>query len=1039
MKKVLLLIAWLTGIAPATLSAQSVSDPVINSTLTGTVIDSKSQTPLIGALVKIKGTTNQVLTDSKGKFNFKTGQKLPYILEAVYIGYKKQEIQAENSGPLLISLQENESQLNEVIVVGYGTQRKSDITGSVASISKALLAQPAASFDNLLQGTVPGIAVTQSSGQPGSTATIRVRGGNSISFGNAPLYVIDGFIIYNNNDYANTGASNGGGVNALSTINPSDIASIEVLKDASATAIYGSRGANGVIIITTKRGRRGHDEVSYNVYAGSQQVNKTLKLLNATQWGSLINDINTSTGNPKTFSDSALAALGKGSDWQNAAIRKAAQQNHELSFSGGDEKSRYLISANYFDQAGIILNTGFKRYSGRVNYERTVSERFKISTNVFGSQSIEDKLYGNAYNSINFQNTAFSNLLQVSPVAKIRNADGSYNTTSPYSANPTNPMRDIESTTNRTYLRRILGNAALEYKLFKDLTLKVTGGADLINTKQNYYSPSYAGSPAGGGSGYSAGGYASVGDLTATTWINENTLNYDHAFNNTHFLNVLAGYTMQHQKDESAVASAQKFPNDLTSFNNLNYASTAVLSISDGHQSSLNSYLGRVNYSYQHKYNVTLSVRADGCSKLGANNRWGYFPSLGVSWNAGKEEFARQWGTTLTDLKLRLSAGKTGNSEVPPYSALAALSPSNYYFNNTLVTGIAPTQISNPNLKWETTAQYNAGIDFGLIDSRINVTFDAYYKKTTDLLLNVPFPLYTGYASVLQNVGSVENKGIELSINSDNIKGKDFVWKTTVTFAANRNKILSLGAGTDYYFPLAPTGYVSPVIVKVGLPVGSFWGYNTNGLITAADLTKGIPTLTGVSQQAGDTKYVDTNGDGSITTADKHNLGTAQPKFSFGFSNTITYQGFDLSFLFQGSYGNKIFNFLQQKLEIPTLSLNASTTLLDRYSATNPNGKIAKATNAPVAQVTDRYIENGSYVKLKNLSLGYTFSRGFLEKVHAKSLRLYVTAQNILTWTKYTGLDPEVNFFDSDNTKQGIDYGAYPSTKTLLAGLNITF
>jgi len=1038
MKKVLLLVSWLSGIAPATILAQSVSDPVINSTLTGTVIDSKTQTPLIGALVRIKGTTNQVLTDTKGKFFFKTGQKLPYILEAVYIGYKKQEIEATSS-PLQISLVENESQLNEVVVVGYGTQRKSDITGSVASIPKTLLAQPAASFDNLLQGTVPGIAVTQSSGQPGSTATIRVRGGNSISFGNAPLYVIDGFIIYNNNDYANTGASNGGGVNALSTINPSDIESIEVLKDASATAIYGSRGANGVIIITTKRGRRGHDEVSYSMYAGSQQVSKTLKLLNATQWGSLINDINTSTGNPKTYSDSALAGLGQGSDWQNAAIRKAAVQNHELSFSGGDEKSRYLVSGNYFNQDGIILNTGFKRYSARVNYERSVSERLKISTNVFGSQSIEDKLYGNSYNSINFQNTAFSNLLQVSPVAKIKNADGTYNTTSPYSANPTNPIQDIASTINRTYLRRILGNASLEYKLFKDLTLKVTGGADLINTKQNYYSPSYAGSPGGSATGYSAGGYAAVGNLTATTWINENTLTYDHAFENKHFLNLLAGYTMQHQKDESAVASAQKFPNDLTSFNNLNYAGTAVLSVSDAHQSSLNSYLARANYSYLHKYNVTLSLRADGSSKLGANNRWGYFPSLGVSWNAGKEDFAKQWGTILTDLKLRLSAGRTGNSEVPPYSSLAALSPTNYYFNNALVTGIAPTQIANPDLKWETTTQYNAGVDFGLLSSRINVTFDAYYKKTTDLLLNVPFPLYTGYSSVLENVGSVENKGIELGITSDNIKNDQLSWKTTLTFAANRNKILSLGAGTNYYFPLAPTGYVSPVIVKVGLPVGSFWGYNTNGLLTSADVSKGVPTLTGVSQQVGDTKYVDTDGNGVISTADKHNLGTAQPKFTFGLSNTINYKGFDLTFLFQGSYGNKIFNFLQQKLEIPTLSLNASATLLDRYSTTNPNGTVAKATNAPVAQVTDRYIEDGSYVKLKNLSLGYTFSRNALEKLHIKQLRLYVTAQNILTWTKYTGLDPEVNFFDSDNTKQGIDYGAYPSTKTFLAGLNITF
>ncbi|WP_343668756.1 TonB-dependent receptor [Chitinophaga sp.] len=1038
MKKVLLLISLTLGLAPVTSYAQTVNEPVINSTLTGIVVDSKSQTPLIGALVRIKGTTNQVLTDNKGKFFFKTGQKLPYVLEAVYIGYKKQEIEATTS-PLTISLVENESQLSEVVVVGYGTQRKSDLTGSVASVNKGLLSQPAASFDNLLQGSVPGINVTQSSGAPGATATIRVRGGNSISFGNAPLYVIDGFIIYNNNDNVNTGASNGVGVNALSTINPSDIESIEILKDASATAIYGSRGANGVVVITTKRGKRGRDEISYSTYFGQQEVRKKLKLLNASQWASLINDINTSTGSAKTYSDSAIAALGAGTDWQSAALRKGPIQNHELSVSGGDDKSRYLISGNYFNQDGIVVNTGFKRYSGRINYERNIGDKLKISANVFGSQSIEDKLFGNAYNSINFQSTAFANLLQVSPVVPVYNANGTYYTASPYSSIPTNPIQDFKSTTNRTYIRRILGNASAEYKILKELTLKVTGGTDLINTKQNYYSPSYAGSPGGSSTGYASQGYASVGNIVASTWINENTLTWDHTINDKHFLNVLAGYTTQHQEDQSAVASAQKFPNDLTSFNNLNYAGTAVLSTSDAHESSLNSYLARASYSYNHKYNVTVSVRADGSSKLGKNNRWGYFPSLGVSWNAGRENFFRPASEVVNDLKIRASVGRTGNSEVPPYSSLAALSPSNYYFNGTLVTGIAPTQIANPDLKWETTTQYNVGLDAGFLNNRLTFTFDAYYKKTTDLLLNVPFPLYSGYASVLQNVGSVENKGIELSLSSDNIKNSSFTWKTTAVFAVNRNKILSLGQGTDYYFPLAPTGYVSPVIVKVGLPVGSFWGYNTAGLLTAADVAKGVPYLTGVSQQVGDTKYVDTNGDGTITTADKHYLGSAQPKFTFGLSNTLTYKGFDLSFFFQGSYGNKIFNFLQQKLEIPTLSLNTSATLLDRYSATNPNGKVAKATNAPVAQVTDRYVENGSYVKLKTLSLGYSIPRDVIRQLHISQLRVYVTAQNIWTWTKYTGLDPEVNFFDNDNTKQGIDYGAYPSTKGFLAGLNLTF
>jgi len=1008
-----------------------------NVLLTGKVFDERTKDPLPAAVVRIKGTTHSVVTDNNGAFKFVTGQRVPVTYIISYVGYKTLEINIDSYGHQDIPLQEANTQLNDVVVVGYGTQKKSDLTGSVASLPKAVLALPTVSFDNLLQGAVSGIAVTQSSGQPGSTATIRVRGGNSISFGNEPLYVIDGFIVYNNNDYTNTGASNGASVNALSTINPSDIESVEILKDASATAIYGSRGANGVVLITTRRGKRGSADVNYSTYVGRQQVSKKLGLLNAAQWASLVNDINVSDGKAKTFTDAQIAALGEGSDWQNAGLRDATIQNHELSISGGDDKNRYLISGNYFNQQGTLINTGFKRYSGRINYERIVNERFKVNTNIFGSQASSDKLFGSTYNSINFSG-AFPNLILSSPVAKIWNDDGSYNITSPYTTTPTNPLQDITATTNRSNITRVLGNISGEYRLLKELVLKVTAGADLLNTKQNYYAPSNTSAPAGSSNGYSAGGYASIGSGTAVTWLNENTLTWDHSFEDKHFLNVLAGYTTQFAKDESAVASAQKFPNDLTEYNNLSYASTALLPVSNAHQSTLNSYLARVNYSYKHKYNVTISERADGSSKLGANHRWGFFPAIGLSWNASQEDFFKPLSRNISNLKVRLTAGRTGNSEVPPYSSLAALAPTNYYFNGALVTGIAPLQIANPDLKWETTTQYNAGFDLGLFNDRVNFIFDVYYKKTSDLLLNVPFPLYTGYASSLQNVGSVENKGIELSLNTNNIKTKNFSWRSTLVFAANRNKVLSLG-GASSFFPLAPTGQVSPVIVQVGLPVSTFWGYSTNGLLTATDVSKGAPLLAGVSQQEGDRKYVDWNGDGVVTTTDKHNLGSAQPKFTFGFTNTLNYQQFDLSFFFQGSYGNKIFNLLQQKLEIPTLSLNASSTLLDRWSPTNPNGTFPKATNAPVAQVTDKYIEDGSYAKLKNITLGYTLSQGIVSRIHAKQLRVYVSAQNLFTITSYSGYDPEVNFYDSDNTKQGIDYGIYPPSRTFLAGLNVTF
>ena len=998
--------------------------------LTGRVTDAKSNDPLAGVVVHIKGTTHQVLTDEKGDFKFVTAQTVPIVYELSYVGFKPREVTVEDYSFKQITLDNNNKGLSEVVVVGYGTQRKSDITGSIASVPKGLLNLPATSFDNLLQGGVSGVSVTQSSGQPGSTATIRIRGGNSITFGNDPLYVIDGFISYNNNALSNSGAASGSKVNALATVNPSDIESIEVLKDASATAIYGSRGANGVIIITTRRGRKGTDEVNYSGYYGSQQASKKLSLLNGSQWASLVNDVNISDGVAKTYSDSAINAFGKGSDWQSAGLRTAPVQNHELSVSGGDDKSRYLISGNYYNQQGIVLNTNFIRYSGRLNYERNVSENFKIGTNLFVSKSAQNGLTGAAINSIT-PASAWATLLQTVPVIPIKNPDGSYNTNNPYLTTPTNPLKDIATTTNQSNLIRTLGNIYLEYKILSGLTLKVTGGVDLFNTKQNYYAPSNT------SGGYASGGVGSVGTVSSTSWLNENTLTYDHSIHDKHFFTVLAGYTTQSQNDESAVASAQKFPNDLTAYNNLAYGASAILPSSNSHSSTLNSFLGRVSYSYLHKYNITISERADGASVLGSNNKWGYFPSVGLSWNASQEDFFTPLASTVNNLKVRVSAGQTGNSNVPPYSSLASLSPTNYYFNNTLVTGIAPIQLANPDLKWETTTQYDAGLDLGLFKNRISVVFDAYYKKTTDLLLNVPFPVYTGYASVLENVGSVENKGIEISLNSDIIRSKDLVWHANIVFAKNENKVLSLGNGTQNFTPTAPTGQQSPVIVQVGLPLGTFWGYSTDGLLTADDIAKGVPLLTGVPQKVGDRKYVALNGHTSVTSVDKHNLGNSQPKFTYGFSNTVSFKGFDLSFLLQGSYGNKLFNQFEQLLEKPTLALNAAAALADRWTASNTSGTMPRATNSPVPQVIDRYVEDASYLRLKNLTLGYNLPKDILSKIHVKQFRVYVGAQNLFTITHYTGYDPEANYFDGDNTKQGIDFGVYPAVKTYLVGVNL--
>jgi len=759
--------------------------PIINSRLSGRVLDSATRQPIPGAVLRIKNITHQIATDDKGNFIFVTGQKLPYTLVVSYIGYVTKEVFATGS-PVEVLLKEDVKKLNDVVIVGYGTQNKRDVTGAISTVPKENLNQVSSSVDNLLRGSAPGVQVTQSSGQPGASASIRIRGGNSITGGNEPLYVIDGFPVYNDNASVSTGAGSGANVNALSTINPSDIESIEILKDASSTAIYGSRGANGVIIITTKKGKRGSNNVSYQAYYGEQKITRELPLLNGSQWAGLHNDILTSTGQQPSFTSDQIAALGQGYNWQQTAFRQAAVQNHELTFSGGDEKSRYAIAGNYFDQDGIVLNTNFKRYSVRVNYDRDVSTKFKIGINTTSSYSTTEGAAANTGNNNLSSPNVITNIITTSPAVPIRDQNGNYNLNNPYAATPDNPILDLLEVTNQTNITRSLGNFFGEYTLIPGLKAKVSLGADLISTKQNYYAPSNT------ANGYATLGYATVGAATVNTWLNENTLTYDKTIAKNHYLNVLVGYTTQYSKGEAETAGSKDFVSDATTYNSLQSGAQTLTPTSSAYSWALNSYLARINYSYEHKYNVTLSGRADGSSRFGAGNKWGYFPSAGVSWNASEEDFIKRV-SAISNLKVRFSAGETGNQEIGEYQSLATLSPINYDFNSALVTGFAANRLSNPNLKWEKTAQFDGGFDLGLLNSRINLVVDAYYKKTNDLLLSIPIPLSTGYSSSLQNIGSVQNKGLEIGINTDNITGDGFTWKSSIVYSLNRNKVLSLG------------------------------------------------------------------------------------------------------------------------------------------------------------------------------------------------------------------------------------------------------
>jgi TonB-linked SusC/RagA family outer membrane protein len=1028
------------------MAASVFSTTVSAQTVRGKVVDNRTGEPLVGVAVAVRGNVAQtgVATGINGEFVLNAGA-LPAVIGVSYIGYKSQEIDVyEISETLIIYLVEDFNLLNEIVVVGYGTQKRSELSGSIVSVPAINLTQPVTSFDNLLGGAIAGVNVVQSSGQPGASSSIRIRGGNSINGGNEPLYVIDGFIMYNDNSNVETGvARTGAAVNALSTINPADIESMEVLKDAAATAIYGSRGANGVILITTKRGKRGADAVTYSASFGWAHVSKKLDMLNAGEWAKLRNDISASTGAAAPdFTSDEIEALGAGADWQSAALQTGFTQNHQVSVAGGDDKTQYTVSGNYYDQEGILLNTQFQRYTLRSNLSRTINTKLRIGLNL-----VLTSVYQAGVGVVNGTTSpdTFSSILLTPPAATIYNEDGSYNFDNPYLVISTggfrNPIADLNETTNETKIKRSLGNFYAEYKLLPELTAKLSGGADLIHTKQNYYSPLFT------EVGQATTGLASIGSRTVNSWQAEFTLTYDRTFNRDHNINILGGYTTQKSDSEGVTAVATHFVNDIVGFNSLGSglagdpSSSAVTSV-------LNSWLGRVNYSYLKRYNASVSFRADGSSRfLGVNNKqWGYFPSVGLSWNVNEESFLKSV-EKLGSLKVRLSAGTTGNQEIGDYRAYSLQSPINYSFNRQIVTGYVPANMANPDLKWEETTQYNAGFDLGVLDERITLNFDAYYKKTNDLLVNAPVETAFGHESILRNIGSISNKGVEVQISADAVRGrgKAFNWRSSFVFARNINEVLSLGDNVDKFYPQVPSTtlrLLEPLIVQTGQPLGTFWGYKTDGIVQSGDDLSRVakPSWISGSVQPGDRKYVNVKDDDNVINADdKVFLGSSQPKFTFGFTNTFSYKGLDLLAVIQGSYGNKIYNALKAQLEITTLFSNTLASALDRWTPDNPSKDVPRATSSPATVVSDRYVEDGSYVRLKNLTLGYTLPVRILSPAKIAKARVFLTAQNLFTLTRYSGYDPEASTYEQNNLLQGIDYGAYPSSKTFLVGVELSF
>ncbi len=1001
MRKLLqhLLLQAILVLATGTAYAQNV--------ITGRVIDAQTGDPLIGASVIVKTDKQGVITDVDGKFSLSTKKEFPLTLHLDFVGYRGLDVDVyDNSEAIEIQLQENYRFTDEVVVIGYGQQKKGDLTGAITSVKiDQIKGITASSFNSALAGSVAGVQVTPTSGEPGGGVSIRVRGNSSVQGGNEPLYVIDGFPVYGE---------------TFSQLNPGDIESINILKDAAATAIYGSRGANGVVIVTTKNGGYNQKaEVTYDGSIGVQSLRKKIDVLNATEFAILRNDAlydtNPSKGKYQYLSQAEIDQLGEGTDWQDEAFRTAPVTNHQLTVSGGGSNVRYSISGSYFDQEGIIRNSGFKRFTTRANVDVKLTNSLKVGLNLNGNKTDTD----NASSGI------VSSLLLMPPTATIYEDDGTYTLRNPFENVFSNPIASINERTSKTRRYYVLTNVYAEWEIIKNLKLKVTFGANISNSKNSSYVPSYI------YDGASSNGSASISSSEVYSWLNENTLTYNLNVGKNHAFNFLVGYTQQENRNESFGAGSSDYVTDDLLYNSLGSGSVISTPSSSASKHSLISYLGRINYNYKEKYYLSASLRSDGSSRFGEDKKWGVFPSIGASWNIAKEKFFSNIGQTLSDLKLRFSYGVTGNQEIGNYQSLSTLSSSRYLFNDETAIGFSPDRISNSDLGWETTHQYDAGLDVGLFNDRLNFIIDVYYKKTTDLLLDVNIPWSTGYSSSLQNYGSVANKGLEFTVNSKNFIGK-FKWDTSANISFNRNKVLELGGGVDSYIS---NGY----IVKVGEPLGLFYGCVTDGVLQAGEeSTKGQFTGQG-SPKAGDLLYKDVDGDGTfVSSSDREIIGKAQPDFIFGLNNTFSYGGFDLSIFLHGVIGNDLHNANKQQLELFSGQQNADVTAIDRWTENNPSQTIPRAKLDPAQIISSRFIEDGTFIRLKNLTLGYTLSQSLVKSLGISNLRLYASATNLFTWTNYSGFDPEVTS-GSNTERQGYDSGIYPVSRTYNFGVTIKF
>ena len=1005
------------------------------TSIEGVVNDVKGL-PLPGANVIIKGTKNGVLTDFEGVFKIKA--KIGDVLIISSLGFDKKEVKIQGNSITIVLGELNEA-LNEVVVIGYGTVKKKDLTGAVSSVRATSIEKgDPVDLQTALSGRVAGLQITQNDNGLGSGVKAIIRGGSSLTSGNQPLYVIDGFPIVPDENASS---------NPLSDIDPGQIKSVEVLKDASATAIYGARGSNGVIIITTKLGKEGKPVITATLSTGTSFVSNFPRILSDSEYldsriiKDKVNYLNGTTDNLSTKWQDQKDANAQGVDWPKEATQVALTRRMDLSMGGGSKEGlNYQISGNFLDQEGVVIETNFKRYNLNSNIVQSIGKNTRIGTNIKLAftknigRSLEkdaDGVFKKVFSTNPFQPIDF----------QLGDIDIDPDTNSGDNENVVTYLKEVDNETEST---RIIGNVFYETKLANNLTFYTSYGFNRGYINNQVFLPSSV------LKGFKENGIAEFEKIETLNQVFETRFNYKKVFDK-HNINATAVGEFSDNRRSNFIAGATGFSDQTNGFNDLSSAVLPIFPVNNIAEETLASFLGRVSYGYNNKYLVTASIRADGSSKFGKENKWGYFPSLALGWTLSEESFIQKLNI-FDNFKLRASYGVTGNNQIPAYSAIGLLKPGNYVFNDVFYSGKVPSNVSNPDLKWETTAQYNLGVDLGFFKNRLTITAEAYYKETTDLLLEVQLPLSSGFETALKNIGSFSNQGFELTINSVNIDNRDFKWRSDFTFSFNRNKVLNLGDKSEFYFDanIFPSKFNNEILIRVGQSTGIYYGYIEDQIINNQTEAANSPRQVGVGipdiNNNGQVKIYDVNGDGLINSFDKVPIANTTPEFIGGFNNEFTYKNFDFSFFLRFSYGNDVINGNIGNLDKVNIgNWNTLKSMSDNsYNAAfNPTGTFHGENSNGVYSSLFRsaYVEDGSFLKCDFITLGYTMPKSVVESLNANKFRLFARINNPFMLTRYSWFDPEVNSIGGTAGKVGggVDLGSYPRNTSVTLGLSLNF